>query len=176
MSSLTTNYNLKKPAVTDFYNIGDFNDNFDTIDTTLTAKADRGHTHEATDLASGTIDIARIPTGEAGTTVALGNHNHDSAYARKTAVLTDTQSTEKTVALLDNTEYRFGTLTALTATLPETTTYEVYIRFTAGTGVTVSGLTSVIWSGGAPEWVAGNIYEVSIKDGYGVMAAYEVSA
>lgn len=31
----TTNYNLKKPADTDFYNVADFNANADTIDTQL---------------------------------------------------------------------------------------------------------------------------------------------
>jgi hypothetical protein len=34
------------------------------------------HTHAAADVSSGTFDIARIPTGTTGTTVALGNHNH----------------------------------------------------------------------------------------------------
>jgi hypothetical protein len=37
------------------------------------------HTHAATDVVSGTLDIARIPTGTSGTTVALGNHTHAAA-------------------------------------------------------------------------------------------------
>lgn len=40
----TTNYELKKPEGTDFYDIDDFNDNMDTIDTELAKKA------EATDV------------------------------------------------------------------------------------------------------------------------------
>lgn len=35
MATYTTNYNLKKPADSDFINVADFNDNFDTIDTEL---------------------------------------------------------------------------------------------------------------------------------------------
>lgn len=31
----TTNYNLKKPDLDDFYNVGDFNDNADIIDNAL---------------------------------------------------------------------------------------------------------------------------------------------
>lgn len=47
-------------------------------------KADVGaaptaHTHAAADIASGTLAIARIPTGTTATTVALGNHTHTAA-------------------------------------------------------------------------------------------------
>lgn len=35
MATYTTNYNLKKPATTDYVAIGDLNDNFDKIDTKL---------------------------------------------------------------------------------------------------------------------------------------------
>lgn len=34
------------------------------------------HTHAASDITSGTLDLARIPTGTTGATVALGNHTH----------------------------------------------------------------------------------------------------
>jgi hypothetical protein len=34
------------------------------------------HTHAAADIASGTIDIARIPTGATSSTVSIGNHKH----------------------------------------------------------------------------------------------------
>lgn len=36
----TTNYNLKKPATTDFYDIGDHNDNMDAIDATMKSISD----------------------------------------------------------------------------------------------------------------------------------------
>ncbi|VUZ28544.1 Uncharacterised protein [Acetobacterium wieringae] len=41
MSTNTTNYNLKKPGVDDFYNVADQNGNMDTIDATLANKVDK---------------------------------------------------------------------------------------------------------------------------------------
>lgn len=41
------------------------------------------HTHAAADVNSGTLGIARIPTGTTSTTVSLGNHTH--AYIATTA-------------------------------------------------------------------------------------------
>lgn len=38
--------------------------------------ATTSHTHAASDITSGTFDIARVPTGNTATTVALGNHTH----------------------------------------------------------------------------------------------------
>lgn len=45
-------------------------------DTLLAGKANSSHTHATADVTSGTFNIARIPTGTSGTTVALGNHSH----------------------------------------------------------------------------------------------------
>lgn len=42
--------------------------------------ADKTHTHSASDITSGQLAIARIPTGTTSSTVALGNHTH-SEYA-----------------------------------------------------------------------------------------------
>jgi hypothetical protein len=52
------------------------------LTTALGDKTDVGHSHQAADLASGTLDIARIPTGTTGTTVALGNHTHANDHVR----------------------------------------------------------------------------------------------
>lgn len=41
--------------------------------------ANASHTHAAADVASGTLDIGRVPTGTSGTTVAVGNHTHGVA-------------------------------------------------------------------------------------------------
>ena len=54
--------------------------NVTNLQTTLDGKAASSHGHAAADTTSGTFDIARIPTGTTGTTVALGNHAH-SGYA-----------------------------------------------------------------------------------------------
>ena len=45
-----------------------------------TTFAPSAHTHSASDITSGTLTIARIPTGPTGTTVALGNHLHTGVY------------------------------------------------------------------------------------------------
>lgn len=38
----------------------------------------QGHTHSASNITSGTLAIARIPTGTTASTVALGNHTHSN--------------------------------------------------------------------------------------------------
>jgi hypothetical protein len=48
-----------------------------TTDTRLSdARTPTAHVHAASDVTSGTLDIARIPTGSTSTTVPLGNHTH----------------------------------------------------------------------------------------------------
>jgi hypothetical protein len=54
------------------------------IDSSLAGKANTSHSHSATDITSGTLDIARVPTGTSGTTVSLGNHTHDDRYYTET--------------------------------------------------------------------------------------------
>lgn len=49
--------------------------------TALSGKASSSHSHAATDITSGTLNIARVPTGTTSTTVALGNHTHSGVYA-----------------------------------------------------------------------------------------------
>ena len=49
------------------------------LQTTLDGKALLAHTHNASDINAGVLDIARIPTGTTATTVALGNHTHTIA-------------------------------------------------------------------------------------------------
>lgn len=46
----------------------------------LANKANSTHTHAATDVASGVLDINRIPTGATSTTVSLGDHAHTGVY------------------------------------------------------------------------------------------------
>jgi hypothetical protein len=40
----------------------------------------------AAKIVSGALDIARVPTGTSGTTVALGNHDHSAAYVAQASV------------------------------------------------------------------------------------------
>lgn len=46
MASLTTNYHLTKPAQSDFYDVGDFNDNADKIDTQMKKNEDAAATNK----------------------------------------------------------------------------------------------------------------------------------
>jgi len=48
--------------------------------TALNGKASTSHTHAASDVTSGTLAIAQIPTGTSSTTVSLGNHAHTGTY------------------------------------------------------------------------------------------------
>ncbi|WNM65139.1 hypothetical protein SEA_STAP_24 [Mycobacterium phage Stap] len=43
------------------------------VQTQLDGKAAASHTHSASDISSGTLDIARIPVGSSGSTVCAGN-------------------------------------------------------------------------------------------------------
>ena len=50
MAEFTPNYNLKKPAEEDFYNVKDFNDNADIVDAELKKNADDLDAHKAEHL------------------------------------------------------------------------------------------------------------------------------
>lgn len=56
-------------------------DGVNWVNRTLSAAgiAASAHTHAAADITSGTLALARIPTGTTASTVALGNHNHTLA-------------------------------------------------------------------------------------------------
>ena len=58
MAEFTPNYNLKKPAEEDFYNINDHNDNMDIIDTALKAHDDALATKETPQGAQAKADAA----------------------------------------------------------------------------------------------------------------------
>ena len=59
---------------------------FTSLTDKLAGLSASGHKHAASDITSGKLDIARIPTGSTSASVALGNHNHDDIYAKKTDV------------------------------------------------------------------------------------------
>ena len=65
MADYTTNYNLKKPADTDFYDIDDFNGNADIIDTALNSKLEK----DLSNISGGAVPVAN---GGTGATTASG--------------------------------------------------------------------------------------------------------
>lgn len=65
MADYTTNYNLKKPADTDFYNVADFNSNADIVDTALNSKLEK----DLSNISGGTVPVAN---GGTGATTASG--------------------------------------------------------------------------------------------------------
>lgn len=57
--------------------------------TALDGKSGTGHKHDATDITTGKLDLARIPTGTTSATVALGDHTHAYAAAVHMHAITD---------------------------------------------------------------------------------------
>jgi len=76
----------------------DANDVADAVNANELALADKAnvsHTHSASDVASGTLDIARIPTGTSSSTVCIGND------ARLSNTRTPTDNTVSTAKIQD---------------------------------------------------------------------------
>lgn len=89
MADYTTNYNLKKPADTDFYNIADFNGNADIVDTALNAKLEK-------DLSNltGTVPVAK---GGTGATTVAGACSNIGAVQLSGSTMTGNLEIEKNV-------------------------------------------------------------------------------
>ena len=79
MADYTENYNLKKPAETDYYNIVDFNGNADIIDAALDDKLEK----DFSNISSGAIPIANGGTGATTATNALSNLGVTTALNNK---------------------------------------------------------------------------------------------
>ena len=69
MADYTSNYNLKKPADTDFYDVADFNGNADIIDTALEAKLEK----DLSNISGGAVPIANGGTGATTASGACSN-------------------------------------------------------------------------------------------------------
>jgi hypothetical protein len=68
----------------------------------LAGKANTSHSHAATDVASGVLDIARLPTGTTSSTVSLGDHAHTGVYLPiKSGISSLTDSTNDRFARVD---------------------------------------------------------------------------
>ena len=80
MAEYTQNYNLKKPAEDDFYNVKDFNDNADIIDQALKAHDDALATKETPAGAQAKVDAVQSNLdshkAENATLSALGHVKH----------------------------------------------------------------------------------------------------
>ena len=80
MAEYTTNYNLIKPAQTDFFNVDDLNDNADKIDTALKTNADGVSAANAaivqntSDISANTAAIAQNTSDIAANTSAIGSN------------------------------------------------------------------------------------------------------
>ena len=79
MADYTENYNLKKPAETDYYNIVDFNGNADIIDAALDDKLEK----DFSNISSGAIPIANGGTGATTAANALSNLGVTTALNNK---------------------------------------------------------------------------------------------
>lgn len=79
MADYTENYNLKKPAETDYYNIVDFNGNADIIDAALDDKLEK----DFSNISSGAIPIANGGTGATTAANALSNLGVTTALDNK---------------------------------------------------------------------------------------------
>ena len=71
----TTNYGLNKPEATDFYNVEDFNQNMDTIDSTL--KKMESKTNDIVHGGTGATTAAEALTNLGGVGVVCGENNAD---------------------------------------------------------------------------------------------------
>lgn len=77
-STVTTAVSNHSADTTDVHGIADTSDLILEGDSRLTdARTPTAHNHNASDVNAGTLDIARVPTGTTGTTVALGDHTHN---------------------------------------------------------------------------------------------------
>ena len=103
------------------------------------------HTHNATDVNAGTLNIARIPTGTTSTTVSLGNHTHTptqigatpltgTSTAEMASSVTHTVSATEARAFIDNLpQHLTGSVTV--NVLPGTTPTDIRINNRRGPGV-----------------------------------------
>src|SRR5690606_2636708 len=96
------------------------------------------HAHSGADITSGTVPIARLPTGTTSTTVSLGNHVHSGANITSGTVAIarlPTGTTSSTVALGNHTH---GCVTA-SATFNLVANGSAGVAASCATGYVVTG-------------------------------------
>ena len=122
------------------------------LTTALAAKADQSaldsHTHDAADLTTGTLAIARIPTGTTASTVALGSHTHAIAdIPNLQTTLTGKADTGHTHTASQITDFTTATATVIGDRIHAGT--NVTVSHDAGTGITTISSTAT-GGGGTP--------------------------
>lgn len=76
----TTNYNLNKPASTDFYDIDNFNNNADLIDAALKSISDKADT-KAQKVTTGTTTLTASKWASLGTAVGEYKYKYELALS-----------------------------------------------------------------------------------------------
>ena len=102
-------------------------------------------------------------------TVGDTAYTYDGSNAVNVAVKAPAQlvtTTDRSITLADNTEYRLENVTTLTLTYP-TGNFECWLKltFAASGSITVTLPTGTKYIGNAPSFANGETWEVSIKDG-----------
>ena len=149
----------------------------DNLSMAIDEKADSSHNHDAGNITSGTLALARIPTGTTSSTVALGNHTHSgyassshthSGYASSShthstyePVWTSTTTTSSTITPSDHKEIIYNGSSS-SVTINALNSGECYIRLNSNPStLAVSG--NLIYNNYSSSAHAGA--EISIKDG-----------
>lgn len=136
MAEFTGNYNLEKPAQTDYYDVDVFNSNADKIDAAMKANADAA--------------------------AAAAKTANDRAEKRKQLTFANGAA----LTLADNTEYRGSeAIRTLSFAFPAEH-FECWLTFTtAGSGaLSLIFPADTIFCGTVPELENATYYEISIKD------------
>jgi hypothetical protein len=107
------------------------------------ARTPLAHTHAASDINSGTLDIARIPTGTTSTTVPLGN---DSRIVNAQQPTFETVS--QSLASLPHTiSYSSGRVSTVVYTLPNASTITKTVNYTG------ERVSTIVLSGATPSGI-----------------------
>lgn len=136
MPTYTTNYNLKKPASDEFYNIQDFNDNADLIDVELKQREDdfnslNAMTTQGDILYYGSSSPTRLAKGNKGQVLAMNNEESAPEWVNPFAQIV-TKTDSFTLSLNEaNSFVKCNKATAMNCTVPPNSS----VAFVVGTEI-----------------------------------------